>query len=106
MGFALLMALQTASASPVVDPIRFDLARHRPAAQGCSRATGSDILVCGQRVSGAPYPMAEMERRYAPRKIRAEMSLGGSTVRAFTEAVEFPRGNISKRIMVGIKFPF
>ena len=105
MGLALLLALQTASASPVVEPIRFDLARQRPA-QRCSAASGSDILVCGQRPGGAEYPMAEMERRYAPRKIRAEMSLGGTTVRAITEAVEFPRGDISKRIMVGIKFPF
>lgn len=45
--------------------------------------------------------MAQMERRYAPRKIRAEMSLDGTTVRGFTEAGEFPRGDISKRILVG-----
>ena len=108
MGFALLLALQTASAPapPAVAPIDYDLARHPPAAQGCSPASASEILVCGRRVGGGAYPTAEMERRYAPRKIRAEMSFGGTTVRAYTESAEMPRGEVSKRIMVGIKLPF
>lgn len=78
----------------------------RGSAASGSAAGGSEIVVCGRRPGGEPFPTAGMERRYAPRKIRAEMSLGGSTVRAFTEAVEFPRGEVRKRIMVGIKLPF
>jgi hypothetical protein len=90
-----------------VAPVDFDLATYRPAARGCSRQGSPQIVVCGQRPGGAAYPMAEMERRYAPRKIRAEMALkGGGTLRALTESVEMPRGDLSKRIMVGIKLPF
>ena len=109
MGFALLFALQTAAVSvpSAVAPIDFDLARHRPAARGCARGSPSEIIVCGQRGGGASVSVEELDRRYGPKKIRAERALrGGGTARAFTESVPMPRGDLSKRVMVGIKVPF
>lgn len=108
MELALLLALQTASPSapPAVASIQFDLAEHRLSAQGCGSGNGTEIIVCGRKAEGPAYPMEEMDRRYAPKKVRAEISLGSATVRAFTESATLPRGEISNRIMVGIKLPF
>ena len=104
---ALLLALQ-APAAAAAAPLRidFDLARVRPA-DPCKEPTGSEIVVCGRRPSGAGYPMAEMERRYRRRPLAAETGIGGgATARAYVEGVEMGQGMVSKRVMVGIRVPF
>ena len=78
-------------------------------ADRCAAAAVADILVCGpRRGDGGGYPMAYWARIYGPEPpIRAEMGLGGGAQgRIYTEAVAMPRGEVSHRVMVGIRWPF
>ena len=112
MAAALLIALQAAAAGPAPAaapiPIDFDLAR---AARGfrsedCGLESGSTIVVCGRLSPRNAYPLAEMARRYERGPLRAEFGVGGATGRIYTEQVDFGMGNISNRVMFGIRTRF
>lgn len=88
-------------------PAGFDLTRLRPASGRCLIGGAGDVLVCGRRGGAGAFPMAEWDRIFAPRPIRAEMNLGGNTQgRIHSEAVPMDRGAVSNRVMVGIRWPF
>jgi hypothetical protein len=115
MSLALLMSFQAAAApAPAADiaPVDFDLRHYRPAEEAsdllgaCPRGEAATIVVCGRR-RAEPYPLEEMARIYEPRPLRAEIGLGnGAAANVHVEEVRFPNGNVSKRIMFGIKLPF
>jgi len=95
-----------AASAPRVADIDFDLAKVAVEAGRCGRQASGEILVCGRR-SGGDYPMEEWERIFAARPLLAETEIApGVTGRAFVQSVQFPNGEVSKRIMVGIKLPF
>ena len=115
MQLALLMAFQAAAAPgpSAATPIEFDLAKARPADMGpgrlraCAGRDPDEIVVCGRRPGTDAYPLEEMSRRFEPRPTVAEIGIGGGgTARAYADSVQMPNGEISKRIMVGIKLPF
>ena len=80
----------------------------RPAApDACRGQDGSEIVVCGRRQAGDGYRLKEMPRTFDEKPLRAETPLGGgATAGAYVEQVEMPGGQISKRIMFGLKLPF
>lgn len=111
MPIALILALQ--AATPI--PPDFDLARVRPidfdlwALRGPDCPPGEDnaIVVCGRRPTAAGYPLERMERLFAVRPIMAETRLSGDVrIRAFVEQVEVIPGQVSNRVMIGIRTPF
>jgi hypothetical protein len=118
MALALMIALQAAAAAPApasvrgIAPIDFDLASLRAGQtdplgrpRGCASGESAAILVCGRR--GGAYPLEEMTRRYAPERIVAETRLFGNfTGRAYVESKEIAPGQVSNRMMVGIRLPF
>ena len=107
MALLLLLALQ--AAAPALPAIDFDLARLRApdARRSQGEGEGAQIVVIGRRPPPNAYRLPELAGRWAERPVRAETSLGGGAVaRAYVESVEFPGGQISRRIMVGIKVGF
>jgi len=114
MMLAWLFALQASASSPPADVTAtdFDLAKVRtpgdsPWSRGCRRTEGSEILVCGRRRGGDDYPYEEMERRYKEKPVRAEIGIGGGAkARVYVDQVELPQGQVSRRVMFGIKLPF
>jgi hypothetical protein len=112
MPIILVLTLQAASAPPParVEAIAFDLGDYRPSPQGssgCGRAEPSEILVCGLRERAGDYPLEEQQRRYAGRPLRAETMIGGNVqLRAFVDSATMPNGEVSNRVMVGIRMPF
>lgn len=115
MASAFLLALQVAAgaASPAPIPADFDLAKLKPPQSefaiggDCRGEEADEIVVCGRRRGASKYPLEEMERRYKEKPIRAEMGIGGgATARAYVEQVEMPQGQVSKRVMFGIKTKF
>ena len=115
MSLALMLVLQAAAAppAPLVAPIDFDLARYQADGpslarlRDCAAGAPAAIVVCGRRRSGGAYPMEEMERLYARGPLVAETGLiGNARARAYVESVAFPGGQISNRVMIGIKLPF
>jgi hypothetical protein len=112
MSLTLLLALQAAAPAPILAPIDFDLARLPRLDPGgfggpaCNRADPNSIVVCGRRGRGT-YPLDEMAARFEPRPIRAEIGLiGNLRGAAFLESVVLPGGQVSNRVMVGIRLPF
>jgi hypothetical protein len=116
MPLAFLLALQAAAAAapaaaPVIVDSDFDLARYQPPALGlpgrdCGRADPSAITVCGRRAAGA-YPLAEMARIFEPRHIVAETGIAGNlSGNVRVESVPMDRGQVSNRVLVGIRLPF
>lgn len=121
MELALILLLQTAAApadaSSAWEAIDFDLARYRPdgddegfAIRACPRgADPAAIVVCGRRGGGGAgaYPMAQMERRYGPRPLIAEVGVAGDLrANLHVEAAAMDRGAVSNRVMIGLKLPF
>jgi|SRR5215217_4744827 len=125
MPTALLLGLQAAASAPAVAaplpsvaspieiaPIDFDISSLEGGSgiylgERCAAQDGPVIVVCGRRTPGAGYDFAEMARRYAERPLLAEMDLGGGvTGRAYLEQVTLARGEVSNRVMVGIRLPF
>lgn len=110
MALTLLLALQAAGQplSSDAGTAGFDLARMPPPApDACRGQNPSDIVVCGRRQAGDGYRLKEMPRTYEENPLRAETSIGGGAkARAFVDSVAMPDGQISKRIMFGIKVPF
>ncbi len=109
MSVAFLMSLQAAAAAVAPEAVDFDLAKYRPSeARDCGAASAGEILVCGRRRNQEIDPTGELARRYAPHgPIKAEVGLGGSLVgRSYVESAAMPQGQVSKRIMVGVKLPF
>lgn len=107
MTLALLLALQAAPQAPA-EPLRidFDLARVKPADPCRTGGGGSDIVVCGRR-PGAIYDLEKWERLFRTGPLVAETSIGrGAVVRAYTQSVGMPGGQISKRAMVGVTIGF
>jgi hypothetical protein len=107
MSLALLLALQAAPQA-AGEPLRidFDLAHVKPA-DPCRTGggRGSDIVVCGRRPG--TYEYEKWERLFRTGPPLAEKGIGpGAVVRAYTESVEMPGGQVSKRAMVGIKMGF
>jgi hypothetical protein len=108
MALGLIMALQAAAAvPPYMMPVPFDLAKVKPAEDGgCARGEGGEIVVCGRRALNRDIPVEELERRYREKPVRAEIGLGGGAAgRAYLDQAEMPQGQISRRIMFGIKLP-
>jgi hypothetical protein len=120
MAPVLLMIAQAAAASPAADrpaaapppPIAFDLAKvpRGELAMGLSRCPEGeeegDIVVCA-RISAEGYDYEGMERRYRQGPMDAETGLFGTVRgRVYVESVGTPNGDVSKRVMVGIKLPF
>ena len=65
----------------------------------------SEIVVCSRREDG--YRLKEMPSTYEEEPLRAEKLIGGgATARAYVEQVEMPGGQISKRAMIGVRWPF
>jgi hypothetical protein len=112
MALALLLAFQTAASVPLAVPSDFDLAKVKASEdpdqrRACRGGDSAEILVCGRRRPGNDYPFEEMERLFREKPIRAEVGIGGgATARAYVDQVEMPQGQVSKRIMIGIKMPF
>lgn len=107
MALLLLLALQ--AAPPALPAIDFDLARLRPpdARPSQSEGDGAQIVVIGRRPPPNAYRLPELTGRWQERPVRAETSLGGGAMaRAYVERVEFPGGQISQRVMIGITQPF
>lgn len=109
-----IFALQTAAAATAPLPIDYDLARG-PQADMSINATGrctsqdpAEIVVCGRRSGGGGgYPIEKWERIFAEKPLVAEVGIGrGATARAFVDRVQMPNGEVSNRMMVGIKLPF
>ena len=72
----------------------------------CTSQDSSEIVVCGRR-GGVGYPMDKWARIFEQKPLVAETGIGaGATVRAYVESVEMPNGELSKRMMVGIRLPF
>jgi hypothetical protein len=114
MSLTLLLALQAAAPAPasILAPIDFDLARLPRLDLGalggpaCNRADPNAIVVCGRRGRGT-YPLDEMAAQFEPRPIRAETGLVGNLRgAAYLESVVLPGGQVSNRMMVGIRLPF
>jgi hypothetical protein len=109
MSLALLLALQAApppSAEPLPS-IDFDLAGVKPA-DPCRTGggPGSDIVVCGRRPGGV-FDFEKWERVFRTRPLLAERSIGrGAVARAYVESVAMPGGQVSKRVLVGVKVAF
>jgi hypothetical protein len=114
MAAAFLIALQAAAAAspapaaptPVAPiPLDFDLARAAQAAD-CGIQSSALIVVCGRLSPRNAYPLEEMARRYERGPLRAEFGVGGATGRVYTEQVDFGMGNVSRRVMFGIRSRF
>jgi hypothetical protein len=115
MSLALMLVLQAAVPPPAparaVAPIEFDLARVGTGAPGrdCAAGDPGAIVVCGRRRSGGvgAYPLEEMAAIFEPGPLVAETGLIGTIrARAFVESVEIGPGQVSNRLMVGIRLPF
>ena len=113
MTVPLIFALQAATSSAAPLPVDYDLARPPPSEWGIN-ATGrcsssqdpTEIVVCARR-GGGGYPMEKWERVFEQKPLVAETDIGGGAIaRAFVERVEMPNGEISNRMMIGIKLPF
>ena len=106
MAMTFLLALQAAAPVPVPDGFDLRNVPRADAGRGCSRDEAGAIVVCGRR-PGPGYPMEEMERRYARRPLVAEADLGGGvTGRIYVESAPMARGEVSRRVMVGVRIPF
>ncbi|MEA3037174.1 MAG: hypothetical protein QOH04_2961 [Sphingomonadales bacterium] len=125
MSLALLIGLQAAAhtaATPIpalaaadrpvdIRKIVFDLSLYRPAPQplfGCAPDPGG-ILVCGRRPAAGPdaAEMARLAKLYEQGPVDAETGLFGKVRgRVYTEEVAMPGGQVSKRVLVGIRLPF
>lgn len=119
MSLTLMLALQAAAtpaAPPALVPVDFDLARYRPLdfdpgiasrSRACAAAETGTILVCGRRPAGGAYPMAEMARLFAERRLVAETRLFGNVIGdVHGESVALDRGAVSNRAMVRLRVPF
>lgn len=109
MSLALLLALQAAPpASPEPLPsIDFDLARVKPA-DPCRTGAGggSDIVVCGRRLGG-DFDYEKWERVFRTAPLVAETPIGpGAVAGIWVESVAMPGGQVSKRVLVGVKVKF
>jgi hypothetical protein len=121
MSLAFLLSLQAAAlpaplaAAPQrVAATDFDLARYKPSTPpgdvhslfGCDNSSDHEIVVCARR-AGPAYPIEEMARIFEPKPLKAETGIGnGATANVHVEDFEFPNGQHSHRVMVGIKLPF
>ncbi|HEX9965643.1 MAG TPA: hypothetical protein VGB04_11745 [Allosphingosinicella sp.] len=107
MSLALLIALQAAPQAPAEPlPIDFDLATVKRSDPCETGGAGSDIVVCGRRLRG-DFDLEKWERVFRTGPLLAEKSIGrGAVARAFTESVDMPGGQVSKRAMVGIRLGF
>ncbi len=106
--FVLVLAFQSAAAAAPKEPapVAFDLPRHRSAAAACAEQGAADIVVCGRRI-GDGYRVPDLGRQYEERPLVAETGIApNASVRAYTESVQMPDGQISKRAMVGVKLRF
>lgn len=109
MSLALLLALQSAPPAPADRPlpIDFDLARVKPA-DPCvtGGGGGSDIVVCGRRPGGA-YDYEKWERVFRTAPLLAETPIGpGAVAGIWVDSVPMPGGQVSKRLLVGVKVKF
>ena len=111
MALFLVLALQ--AAAPTLPAVDFDLARLRHSnrdansSRGPSRSEGAEIIVIGRRPPPNAYRLPELPEIWGERPVRAERSLGGGAVAGiYVDSVEFPGGQISQRILFGIKVPF
>ena len=117
--FSILMLALQAAGVPAAAPVPpllvldFDLARYSQNALGmgrsaCRRDDPSAIVICARR-SGGAYPLAEMDRLFAPERIVAERRLTGNLMgNVHVEQGDLPpdRGAVANRIMVGLRLPF
>jgi hypothetical protein len=113
---ALLLVLQAAPAAPPIPaafdvlPVTVNIAALGARADGlgwgrCPREDRTAIVVCGDR-GGPGLDMDALRRRYERRPLVAEYGLGGATAAAYVERAVLGRGEVSNRLMVGIRVPF
>ena len=114
MSLALMLVLQAApvpaapdsSASAGIIPLDFDLKLWIPP-DPCARGEETaEIVVCGRRNPDL-YRITPLPGGYEAGPLVAEMGLGGgATGKVYVESVAMPDGQISKRIMFGVKMKF
>ena len=112
----LLIALQTAAPAAAPAPldtrtVDFDLRHYKPSdPAACGAGAAADpggILVCGRRPNRDAYPLDRMAKIFEQGPGDAETGLFGTVRgRAYVEEVAMPNGQVSKRVMIGIKLPF
>ena len=112
MGVPWILALEAAAAAAAPLPVDYDLANPTPAERSinatgqCSTEDNVEIVVCGRR-RGPGYDMDKWARIFETKPLVAEADIGGgATARAFLQRVEMPNGEVSNRMMIGIKLPF
>jgi hypothetical protein len=111
MTLLLLIALQSspapAPAPADARPVEFDLRTYKPSSDCGDPAAAGGILVCGRRPGGTAYPLERMAKIFEQGPADAETGLFGTVRgRAYVEEVAMPGGQVSKRVMIGIKLPF
>jgi hypothetical protein len=113
MSLALMLALQASAPAPApvpahvgIIPVDFDLKEWVPRDPCEPGNESSDIVVCGRR-NADQYRLTPLPGGYGPEPVAAEMGLGGGTTGVvYVESVGMPQGQVSKRIMFGIKTRF
>ena len=115
MSLPLLLAFQAAAApapapAPALTEIDFDLARYSQNELGlgtsaCQRDS-SEIVVCARRAHG-DYPLEEMARIFEPGRLVAETRLIGNLIGGVrVERAVLGNGEVSNRLLVGVRLPF
>jgi hypothetical protein len=103
MPLTLLLGLQVAIAS--TGPPDFDLAKYRPSAS-CESEGPYDVVVCGRRHEDRNRVLP-IQGNFETGPLRAETAIGRNMKGSVdVDAVRFPNGTESKRLMVRLRVPF
>jgi hypothetical protein len=115
MTLPLLLALQAAAApapapATSIPEIDFDLARYSQSELGLGRSAcrrdATEIVVCAPHSRGDD-PLEEMARLFEPGRLVAETRLMGNLVGGVrVERAVLGNGEVSNRILVGVRLPF
>ena len=108
MALGILLAIQAAAPAPAPSlvPVEFDLGKVKPS-DPCAGGATSEIVVCGRRVGQGDYDLEAWEKVFRDKPLIAEIGVGGgATARAYVESAPMPQGQVSKRVMIGIKMGF
>lgn len=92
--------------APII-PSTFDLRRVTPAAGQPCRGRSNEIVVCGRTDPSRDRVPALDDTKFAAKPIRAEIGLIGAAKGVVrTEQQEIAPGQVSQRVLVGVKLPF
>ncbi len=101
------MPVTTVPSVPVVIMSQFDLRRITPAPAKACTGSADEIVVCARHDVGRDRVHALDDARFTERPVRAEVGLAGSlsgAVRVDSQVIG--AGQVSQRVLVGIKMPF